>query len=155
MTAQSSPRITYLINTFSDWLKHRRELNEIRQLDRGEFNRIAADLEISSSELEELVRRGLHAADEPLLLKALEIDEAALERTHPLVLRDLERVCTLCRHKARCDLDLADGTSAEYFPSYCPNESTIKQLERTAAAPIPNRRLLSSLTTAPRALRGR
>ena len=94
MTAQSSRRITYLINTVADWLKHRRELNEIRQLDRFEFDRIAADLEISSSELEELVRCGLHAADElPLLLKALEIDEAALA-THPLVLRDMERVCT-------------------------------------------------------------
>jgi hypothetical protein len=57
-----------------------------------------------------------------------------LERTHPLALRDMERVCTLCRHKARCDMDLADGTSAEYFSSYCPNESTIKQLERTGAA---------------------
>ena len=82
MTAQSGPRITYLINTLADWLRHRRELDEIRQLDRGEFDRIAADLEIPSSDLEELVRRGLHAADElPLLLKALEIDEAALERT--------------------------------------------------------------------------
>jgi len=96
------------------------------------------------------------AADElPLLLKALGIDEAALERTHLLVLRDMARVCTLCRHKARCDMDLADGTSAEYFSSYCPNEPTIKQLERTAAAPIPSRRLLSSLMTAPRALRRR
>ena len=143
MTAQSSLRITYLINTFADWLKHRRELDEIRELDRGEFDRIAADLEISSSDLGELVRRGLHAADElPLLLKALEIDEAALERTHPLVLRDMERVCTLCRHKAKCDMDLADGTSAEYFSSYCSNEST--QLERTAAAPIPSCRPLSS-----------
>ena len=144
MTAQSSRRITCLINTFADWLKHRRELNQVRQLDRFEFDRIAADLEISSSELEELVRRGLHAADElPLLLKALGIDEAALARTDPLVLRDMERVCTLCRHKARCDMDLADATSAEYFSSYCPNESTIKQLERTAAAPM-GRRLLSS-----------
>src|ERR1700751_2350609 len=71
------PRITSLIDTFADWLKHRRELNEIRQLGRGEFDRIAADLEISSSELEELARRGLHAADElPLLLEALENDEA-------------------------------------------------------------------------------
>src|SRR5215831_5285396 len=103
MTAQSSPRITYLINTFADWLKHRRELNEIRQLDRAEFDRIAADLEISSGDLDELVRRGLHAADElPVLLKALGIDEAKLENTHPLVLRDMERVCTLCTHKGEC-----------------------------------------------------
>jgi hypothetical protein len=125
-------------------LKHRRELNQIRQLDRFEFDRIAADLEISSSELEELVRRGLHAADElPLLLKALEIEEAALERTHPLVLRDMERVCTLCRHKARSDMDLADGTSAEYFSSYCPKSLQSSSLRGRSAAPIPSCRPLS------------
>jgi len=134
MTTQTSPypRVTSLISTFADWLKHRRELNEIRQLDRGEFDRIAADLEISSFDLDELVRHGAHGADElPLLLNALGIDEATIERTHPLVLRDMERVCTLCSHKARCDRDLAAGASAEHFSSYCPNESTIKQLETT------------------------
>ncbi len=136
MTAQSAPypRVTFLINTFADWLKHRRELNEIRHLDRAEFDRIAADLEISSADLDELVRHGEHAADElPLLLNALNIDEGMLERTHPLVLRDMERVCTLCGHKARCDRDLAAGTSAENFSSYCPNESTIRQVEKAAA----------------------
>jgi hypothetical protein len=70
----------------------------------------------------------------PLLLNALNIDQARLERVHPLVLRDMERVCTLCSHKARCDRDLVAGTSAEYFSSYCPNEPTIKQLEKTGAA---------------------
>lgn len=133
MTTQSSPypRVTSLIGTFADWLKHRRELNEIRRLDRGEFDRIAADLEISSSDLDELVRHGVHGADElPLLLNALNIDHARLERVHPLVLRDMERVCTLCGHKARCDRDLAAGTSAEHFSNYCPNEPTIKQLEK-------------------------
>jgi hypothetical protein len=132
MTTQSSPypRVTFLIKTFADWLQHRRELNEIRQLDRGEFDRIAADLEISSADLDELVRHGAHGADElPLLLNALNIDQASLERVHPLVLRDMERVCTLCGHKARCDRDLVAGTSAEHFSSYCPNEPTIKQLE--------------------------
>src|SRR5215468_3034931 len=116
MTTQSSlyPRVTALIDTFADWLKHRRELNEIRQLDRGEFDRIAADLEISPGDLDELVQRGPHGADElRLLLNALEIDEAALQRTHPMLLRDMERVCTLCGHKARCDRDLVAGTSAE------------------------------------------
>ena len=135
MTPHSKPfpRVTYLIETFADWLKHRRELHEIRQLDRAEFDRIAADLEISSGDLDELVRRGLHAADElPVLLKALGIDRTKLESTHPLVLRDMERVCALCSHKARCERDLAAGSSAEYFSSYCANEATIRQLEKTS-----------------------
>jgi hypothetical protein len=135
MTTQSSPypRVEFLIDTFTDWLKHRRELNEMRLMDRGDFDRIAADLQISPGDLDELVRRGPHAADElPQLLKALQIDEASLERTHPLVLRDMERVCALCSHKARCDRDLAAGSSAEYFSSYCANEATIRELEKTS-----------------------
>src|ERR1700760_3165460 len=109
MNAQSKPypRVGMLIDTFAAWLKHRRELNEMRQLDRSDFDRIAADLEVSSGDLEELVRRGPHAADElPVLLKALGIDAAALERTQPLVVRDMERVCAMCRHKSQCDGDL-------------------------------------------------
>jgi len=135
MTTPSSPypRVVFLIDTFTDWLKHRRELNEMRLIDRGDFDRIAADLEISPGDLDELVRRGPHAADElPQLLKALRIDETALERTHPMVLRDMERVCALCSHKARCERDLAAGSSAEYFSSYCANEATIRQLEKTS-----------------------
>jgi len=121
------PRVEFLINRFADWLKHRRELNEMRQLDRTDFNRIAADLEVAPGDLDELVRRGPHASDElPVMLKALGIDEAALERTQPLVLRDMERVCALCRHKAQCDHDLVAGTAAEHYQGYCPNAPTIK-----------------------------
>ena len=128
------PRVEYLIDHFASWLKHRRELNEMRQLDRNDFNRIAADLEVSPSDLDELVRRGPHASDElPVMLKALGIDEAALERTQPLVLRDMERVCALCRHKARCDHELVAGTAAEHYQGYCPNAPTIAGLEPTAA----------------------
>ena len=114
MTAQDHayPRVELLINTFGDWLKHRRELNEIRQMDRSDFDRIAGDLRVSPNDLDELVRKGPHAADElPKLLKALGIDEAGLARTQPLVLRDMERVCALCHSKGQCDRDLAAGTA--------------------------------------------
>ena len=136
MTTHSKPfpRITYLIETFADWLKHRRELHEIRQLDRAEFDRIAADLEISPGDLDELVRRGLHAADElPVLLKALGIDQTKLESTHPLVLRDMERVCALCTNKLECDRDLVAGSSAAHYRDYCPNAPTIEELDEAAA----------------------
>jgi hypothetical protein len=135
MTTHSKPypRVTFLIDTFADWLKHHRELNEMRQLDRAEFDRIAADLEISSGDLDELVRRGPHAADElPVLLKALGVDEAKLENTHHLVLRDMERVCALCTHKVECDRDLIAGTSADHYKDYCANAATIEELEATA-----------------------
>ena len=133
MTAQDHayPRVELLINTFGDWLKHRRELNEIRQMDRSDFDRIAGDLRVSPNDLDELVRKGPHAADElPKLLKALGIDEAGLARTQPLVLRDMERVCALCHSKGQCDRDLAAGTSAEHYEGYCLNAPTIELLNQ-------------------------
>jgi transcriptional regulator with XRE-family HTH domain len=135
MTAQKHhyPAVEMLINTFGDWLKHRRELNEIRQLNTVDFDRIASDLRVSPHDLNELVRQGPHAADElPKLLKILGIDEAALARTQPLVLRDMERVCALCASKAQCDRDLAAGTSAEHYEGYCLNAPTIDLLGQPA-----------------------
>jgi transcriptional regulator with XRE-family HTH domain len=137
MTAHSRPYpgLELLLSTFSDWLKHRRELNEMRQLDRSDFDRIASDLRVSPHDLEELVRHGPHAADElPKLLKALGIDESDLASAHPLVLRDMERVCALCEHKAQCDRDLAAGTSAEHYEGYCPNAPTIERLDQPTAS---------------------
>ena len=43
------PTVEFLIGKFADWLKHRRELNEIRQLNRNEFDLIANDLRISAA----------------------------------------------------------------------------------------------------------
>ena len=84
MTAQEHPypRVEMLIDIFGDWLKHRRELSEIRQMDRGDFDRIASELRVSPGELDTLVRRGPHAADElPKLLRALGVDQTDLART--------------------------------------------------------------------------
>jgi len=134
MTAQSKPypAVEILLDTFAAWLKHRRELNEMRQMDRSDFDRIASDLRVSPGELDTLVRQGPHAADElPKLLRALGIDQADLVRTEPLVLRDMERVCTLCHHKRQCDRDLAAGISAEQYEGYCPNAPTIDGLGQT------------------------
>jgi hypothetical protein len=135
MTAQSKPHpiVESLMNTFGDWLKHRRELNEMRRLNTGEFDRIASELRVSPGDLTELVRQGPHAADElPKLLKVLGIDKQALARTEPLVLRDMERVCALCHTKGQCDRDLAAGTSAEHYEGYCLNASTIEALDQPA-----------------------
>ena len=135
MTAQAKPfpRLELVLSTFADWIKHRREMREVRQLDRADFDRIATDLRVSPADLDELVRQGPHSADElPKMLKALGISEADLAKTQPTLLRDMERVCALCGHKRRCDRDLIAGTAAEHFTGYCPNAPTIEQLDQTA-----------------------
>jgi hypothetical protein len=114
---------------FGDWLKHRRELREMRELNTSEFDRIADDLRISPADLNELVRLGPHAVDElPQLLAALGIDGNDLARVEPLVLHDMERVCALCQHKRECNRDLAAGTSPEHYQGYCLNAPSIGQL---------------------------
>ena len=129
---QAPSVVERLTNTFSDWLKHRQELNEMRQLTATDFCRIANDLRLSQAELEELVRRGPHTADElPRLLAALNISAQDLLRIEPLVARDMERVCALCGHKRQCDRDLASGASAEHYQEYCLNAPTIAQLRET------------------------
>ncbi|MGB8397631.1 hypothetical protein [Bradyrhizobium sp.] len=133
MSAESKPYsvMEFLIEKFGDWLNHRRELNEIRQMDRSDFDRIAGELRVSRDDLDRLVRQGPHAADElPKMLTALGIDQADLARTEPLLLRDMERVCALCRHKRQCNRDLAAGTSAEHYEEYCLNAPTIDGLGR-------------------------
>ncbi len=135
MTAQEHPfpRIEALIKTFADWLRHRQDLSDVRRMDTTEFDRIASDLRVSPGELDTLVRRGPHAADElPKLLKVLGINEADLARTEPLVLRDMERVCAMCASKRQCDRDLAAGTSAEHYEGYCLNAPTIDSLDQPA-----------------------
>ena len=49
MTAQTA--VQKLIDTFADWLKHRRELNELYGMNRSDLDRIASDFRVSSTDL--------------------------------------------------------------------------------------------------------
>jgi hypothetical protein len=134
MAPRNNPHsiINKLIDVFDTWLKHRQEMREIRDLDSTVFANIAHELSITPADLDTLVRQGPRAVDElPKLLAALGIDEEALSRAQPFVLRDMARVCASCQQKHRCDCDLDAGTSAQNYDTYCPNASTIHALERT------------------------
>ena len=118
-----------IIDIFASWLKHRREVDESCNCDSDEFSRIAHDLGVTPGELQSLVRKGPHAHDElPKMLQALGIDQSALAKTQPLVLRDMERTCAQCDHKRQCDQDLAAGKATEHYEEYCGNALTIDAL---------------------------
>jgi len=51
-----------------------------------------------------------------------------LARTETHVLRDMERVCSVCNHKRRCDYELAAGTAGANYEEYCGNAPTIDGL---------------------------
>ena len=54
MTIQEKPYpvVSHMIDIFGDWLKHRRELREMRQMDAANFGQIAGELRMSSADLE-------------------------------------------------------------------------------------------------------
>ena len=125
------PLVTKMIDLFGDWLKQRRELTELMEYtaDPGELERVARELNVTPVDLEMLVRQGSQGANElPEMLKALDIDEAALWRAQPALLRDMERVCSFCTHKRQCHQELAGGTAATNYVEYCENAYTIDML---------------------------
>jgi uncharacterized protein YjiS (DUF1127 family) len=125
------PIVENVINLFGDWLQHRREMRELRDMNSGDFARMARDLCVSPAELDAVVRQGPHASDElPRLLKVLGIDEATLSRTQPVLQRDMVRVCSACERKALCNQDLDAGTLAQRYDEYCPNAPAIDELGR-------------------------
>lgn len=104
-------------------------MRELRDMNGGDFGRIARDLCVSPADLDAVVRQGPHASDElPRLLKALGIDETTLSRTQPVLQRDMVRVCASCQQKALCEHDLDAGTSAQRYEEYCPNAPAIDEL---------------------------
>ena len=131
---QCSSVLERLSDSFTGWVNHRRELNEMRRLDPIEFDRIARDTQLSPVELNELVNRGPHAADELQgLLAALGIDAEQLARIEPVAMHDMQRVCALCSHKRECNHDVLSGSSAERYRAYCLNAATLAGLSRHPA----------------------
>ncbi|MDE5458189.1 hypothetical protein GWE18_36355 [Bradyrhizobium sp. CSA112] len=120
---------------FSEWLGRLRDTADLRALGAAELDCIARDLRVSPTELETLTYRGRRGADElsgPL--KALGIDETAIARKEPGVLRDMTLVCALCAEKTRCNREIEAETTAQHLHEYCANSYTIDAL-RTKPKP--------------------
>ena len=129
MTVQEKPYpvVSLVVDTFGEWLKHRRELKEMRELDAANFDRIASELRMSSADLEALVRRGPHAADElPKMLPRSASTSRIWRGRAPRAARHGARLL-LCNHKRQCDRDLA-ATAAAHYQEYCGNADTIDGL---------------------------
>ena len=129
----TSPVVETVLNSIADWVgKYRRLVNAnsgLSRCDPDEVKRIADDLGVTPDELRELMRKGPGAAD--LLLKmlvALGVDADAIAKTEPLVMRDLQRLCTTCSDKTRCAHELDVGTAAAHFHEFCPNAYTLDAL---------------------------
>ena len=130
---RSYPRLEPILDAIASWVKRYRYAvglrKELQQCGADEVARTARDLGISSRELVRIANRGPAAADLlPKLLRALGVDPAVLARQDHLAMRDLQRLCITCGAKRRCEHELAAGTAAQHYGSFCPNAYTLDVL---------------------------
>jgi hypothetical protein len=98
----------------------------------SEIRHIARDVGVGPSELYTIAAKRPDSADQlRLRLEALHLDAATMERDEPLIMRDLERVCTTCGSKRRCVRDWVRFPDDTAWRGYCPNASTLDALEKT------------------------
>lgn len=93
-----------------------------------ERDRFLHELGIAEEDVQKIIagRKGA----EVLLPQRLEqagLDPEAVRAKYGGVMRDMERLCSLCGEQKRCVRDL-DRHVAERLASYCPNTTTIDSL---------------------------
>ena len=116
-----------------NWRAARERLGELDGCG-SELSRIARDVGVAPAELYTIAAKRPDSADQlKLRLEALHLDAETLRRDDPLVMRDLERVCTTCGSKRRCVRDFVRYPDDTTWRAYCPNAMTLDALDdRTA-----------------------
>jgi hypothetical protein len=112
------------------WLKRQRERSELEAMGAGERDRVARDLGVSTNDLDFLVRESHDPVQLPQMLEALGIDEAALRRAQPALLRDMRRTCSLCSEAVECRWEIHTGTAALTYEEFCPNREELRRLAK-------------------------
>ena len=95
-----------------------------------EIEQIAHDIGVSSGELGDLAKSDSHAADLlPQRMAALDLDPKEVEHVAPAIMRDMQRLCTLCQKHRQCARDLARDASDPVWKEYCPNLEPLTSLD--------------------------
>jgi hypothetical protein len=62
-------------------------------------------------------------------MDALHLDADALAKSEPSTMRDLQRLCSSCVSKKRCQRDLLLVPDDPMWRHYCPNADTLDALQ--------------------------
>jgi hypothetical protein len=119
----------WLVRKWRNWQRRRRTMAEIDCCGRDQIERLAHDVGVTAADL--CVLAGKWPDSTNLLSRRLEqlnLHAGSIVQMQPYVLRDLQRVCTLCASKRKCGRDLAANLSGPAWEEYCPNASTLHAL---------------------------
>ena len=117
--------LDWWLSTRDRWAR----MAELRELPPGELERVAADFGVTSAEL--LAASSRQQDAQGLLerrLAALKLDPEEIRKLSPLLLRDLQRTCSMCPERQRCKDDMELSPLAPGWESYCPNSGTLRTL---------------------------
>jgi hypothetical protein len=115
-----------LSRTWRNWRSNSASLAELHNLSPHDLANVAREVGASTDELRTLAGKWPDSAN--LLARrmaALQIDPLALRKSYPAVSRDLQKTCSLCKEKARCEHDLDSGGIPSYWQKYCANSTTL------------------------------
>ena len=112
-----------------NWIGNRAGRAELESFSSDELRCVAMDVGVNARELCSMAGRWPESSN--LLLRrmaALGLDTTEIARSQPSVSNDLNRLCSLCVSKKRCDHELAANAKASGWQEYCPNVGTLKAL---------------------------
>jgi len=123
-----------LIRRTARWWRNRTDnratLTALWRMDAEDVEPLAHDVSLTGSDLRTLAGKWPDSA--ALLSRRmafLDIGEGRVGQEEPQVIRDMQRVGSLCADKRRCEHDLADATSGRIWRDYCPNVQTLEALD--------------------------
>jgi hypothetical protein len=128
-THESSGLTRRLARRWREWRAGRRTQAELDCCGREDVERMAHDLGVGGADLCVLAGKWPSSAD--LLTRRMDeiaLDASKIAAVEPAVIRDLQRVCSLCASKRRCGRDLAGRPADPVWRDYCPNSMTLTAL---------------------------
>ena len=139
---------------FREWSRRRARLAELGSCGPAEVEHMARDLGMSRGELSVLAGKWPDAADLLYLrMKEVHLDRKEITQLDPDVMRDLQRECTVCGSKWRCEHELAKNPSDPVWQKYCPNATTLLALAAEFGWPLANAAIEAVLDGAERQTR--
>jgi hypothetical protein len=132
------PAFKSFIAAFRDWVRHRQLISQCRQrldaCDSHEIARIAHDVGLSPYDLRQMAELGPEAAQQLLdRMAILHLDADLLAKSDPNTMRDMQRLCSSCVAKKRCQRDLMLTPDDPMWRHYCPNADTLDILQSESA----------------------
>jgi hypothetical protein len=132
-TAIHAPRKGLIAQWWHEWKSNRDSFAALDRCGHSEVERIAHDLSLTAAELRTLAHKGVDSA---LLLcrrmADLDLDRAEVGHAQPKVMRDLQKLCTICDSKTRCGRDFDRDADPSAWHAYCPNDDTLQALTSQA-----------------------